>query len=80
MSGCVALRPRVPGGVVTWFVTGWKLFRSRYKIVGSAEPRRGRAMAANWQAVQAARLPGPFHVRPHAPRPDSVQALRPATG
>jgi hypothetical protein len=22
VSGCVALRPRLPGGVVTWFVTG----------------------------------------------------------
>ena len=24
MSGCVALRPRLPGGIVTWFVTGFR--------------------------------------------------------
>src|SRR6266700_4780426 len=43
LSGYVALGLPLPGALVTWFVTGSRPLRSKYKIVGPAEPwERGR--------------------------------------
>lgn len=33
MSGCVALRLALPGGVVTWFVTGFRISLERRSVL-----------------------------------------------
>ena len=55
MSGCVALRLALPGGVVTWFVTGFRIsLEQRSVLHGNRNRRRLRHMAV--------RIVNPYHL------------------